>query len=87
MVFADLRLSFRTEQGIVNVLGVTEESAAKRKVVGCDQMRPRPRHGMLHMRLSGHFDHSKQKHTSEDYKHAGCPHARIYNLINSAVCT
>lgn len=50
--FAQLRGSFRTEQGILNALGVMEESAAKRKVVGCGVMRPRPRHGMLLMRLS-----------------------------------
>ncbi len=64
-----------------------EEATTKRKVVGCDQMRPRPRRGMLLMRLSRHPDHSKRKHTSKDYKHIACTHAQIYNLINSAVCT
>lgn len=46
------KISFQTEQGTLNVQGVTEEATAKRKVVGCDQMRPRPRRGMLLMRLS-----------------------------------
>lgn len=86
MVFAELRLSFQTEQGILNVLGVTEESAAKRKAVGCDQMRPRPKRGMLLMRLSRHLDHSKRKHTSKDSKHIACTHVEAHNLINPAGC-
>lgn len=76
--------AFRTEKGILNVLGVMADLATKMKVVGLDQMRPSRR--LILMRLRRHLHHSKRKHTSKDYKHIACTHVKIYKLANSDLC-